>query len=128
MSRTSAVPSVCGQLVWCPSDPSQGIGRVIETEHRRVKVWFAHADVERVYLATSRDGLNYDLRFVYAEQPLIGGGPRGSFDNGTLLPASEIVTYNDEHWVYYKAQLKRSMSLSHSVVAGMQRWSRVSPP
>ena len=44
MSRTS-VPSVCGQLVWCPSDPSQGIGRVVETEHRRVKVWFAHADV-----------------------------------------------------------------------------------
>ena len=41
MSRTSAVPSVCGQLVWCPSDPSQGIGRVVETEHRRVKVWFA---------------------------------------------------------------------------------------
>jgi len=42
------------------------------------------------------------LRWIYAEQPLFHPGKPGRFDNGTLLPASQFVTHNDQHWIYYK--------------------------
>jgi len=60
------------------------------------------ADVERIYLATSRDGLNYDLTWIYAEQPLFSPGTYGSFDNGTMFPSSQFVSYKDEHYIFYK--------------------------
>jgi len=60
------------------------------------------ADSERIYLATSRDGLNYDLRWIYAGVPLVTPGKKGSFDFGTNKQASQFVTHQDQHWLYYK--------------------------
>lgn len=81
-------------------------------------------DVTKAYLVTSRDGALFDLSTVYAEQPLAphprrklttsdGGrapdaGPwppsDSKFDNGFILPASELVTTAREHLLYYEAR------------------------
>jgi hypothetical protein len=53
------------------------------------------------YVATSRDGDRWDLRWVYAGEPLVPRGPDGAWDKDIVLPASTTVTYNDEHWLYY---------------------------
>jgi len=60
------------------------------------------ADSLRVYLAPSRDGVNYDLSFLYAGTPLIQPGLPGEFDSACHLPASQFVTTAGEHWVYYE--------------------------
>ena len=63
-------------------------------------------DIDRPCTDSFTDMLEYRLhgRWIYAEQPLVGGGAAGSFDNGTLVPASQVVTHNDEHWLYYKVR------------------------
>ena len=58
-------------------------------------------DAIDTYLATSRDAVNFDLHWVHQNRPLVPRGPDGSFDKDMLHIASEIVTHNDEHWIYY---------------------------
>ena len=59
-------------------------------------------DVNDFYLATSRDGLNWDLSWIQARTPFLERGPAGSFDqNGVWPPSSPLLTINDKHRIYY---------------------------
>ncbi|REJ86034.1 MAG: hypothetical protein DWQ34_17960 [Planctomycetota bacterium] len=53
------------------------------------------------YLATSRNGEDWDFRWVYGRQPLVPRGPDGSFDKDMIIPPSNIITHADRHWIYY---------------------------
>ncbi|MCL6502629.1 MAG: hypothetical protein K6T86_08080 [Pirellulales bacterium] len=75
-----------------PGDTSEGPADL----HRRHE-----RDVMNFYIATSRDGDDWDLRWVYEGCPLVPRGPDGAFDKDIILPASSIVTHNDRHWLYY---------------------------
>jgi hypothetical protein len=59
------------------------------------------------YIGTSRDGDSWDLQWVYAEQPLIERGPAGSFDKDGIRPPSNIITWQDRHWIYYGGMNER---------------------
>lgn len=60
-------------------------------------------DVWNCYLATRRGGhaCDWDLTWIYAEKPLIPRGPDGTFDKDMIHNAATIVTWQDEHWLYY---------------------------
>ena len=62
------------------------------------------------YIGTSRDGLNFDKSWIYARKPLVPRGPAGAFDKDGIKPPSQIVTYNDEHWIYYGGMSERHYS------------------
>ncbi len=53
------------------------------------------------YIATSRDGSDWDLRWVYAGEPMIPRGEDGTFDKDFIKPSSTIITRDDRHWLYY---------------------------
>lgn len=54
------------------------------------------------YLATSRNGVNWDFTWVDQQQALIDHGPPGSFDDtGIYHAASPLIDVGDEHWIYY---------------------------
>ena len=53
------------------------------------------------YIGTSRDGAHWDLSWVYAVEPMIPGGPEGSFDRAGASPFAQPVTWGDRHWLYY---------------------------
>jgi hypothetical protein len=76
-----------------PGDLSEGTETNTVQRHER--------DVMNFYLATSRDAKEWDLQRVYAGQPFIPRGPDNAFDKDLLLPASTIVTHQDQHWIYY---------------------------
>lgn len=60
------------------------------------------------YMAPSRDGVNYDFAAAaYPRKALIPRGPAGSYDKDCVRPPSNIVTHNDEHWIYYLATNER---------------------
>lgn len=44
---------------------------------------------------------------MYAEKPFVPRGPDGSFDKDMIFPASQIVTHNYRHWVYYNGFRER---------------------
>ena len=44
---------------------------------------------------------------MYAEKSFVPRGPDGSFDKDMIFPASQIVTHNDRHWVYYNGFRER---------------------
>ena len=75
-----------------PGDASEGPADLHQRHER---------DVLNFYIATSRDADNWDLRWVYENRPLIPRGPHGAFDKDIILPASEVVTHDDRHWLYY---------------------------
>jgi len=58
-------------------------------------------DVIDYFIGTSRDGVNYDKSWIYTDQPLVERGGDGAFDKGMLQPASQIITLNDQHYIYY---------------------------
>jgi hypothetical protein len=58
-------------------------------------------DICNFYITPSRDTYNWDLTWVYAGQPMIPRGGDGSFDKDLLVPTSNIITHEDEHWIYY---------------------------
>ncbi len=64
-------------------------------------------DVMNVYITPSRDGDNLDLRWVYAQKPLIPRGSDGSFDKDMVMVSSNIVTWKDRHWIYYVGSRER---------------------
>ncbi|HET6343770.1 MAG TPA: SNF2-related protein, partial [Myxococcota bacterium] len=49
------VPNATGQLVWCPGDPSLGVGVVTEREGPRVRVRFLRLREERSYTTRSTE-------------------------------------------------------------------------
>ena len=58
-------------------------------------------DVIDTYIGASRDGIRFDRHWMNAKRPLVPRGPDGSFDKDMLHAASEIITHQDEHWIYY---------------------------
>jgi hypothetical protein len=71
-----------------------------------------HARHERgvweFYMAPSRDAVNYDFSVAaYPRKALIPRGPAGSFDKDCVRPPMNIITHNDEHWIYYLAANER---------------------
>ena len=44
---------------------------------------------------------------VYIRMALISRGPDGSFDKDMIYPASEIITHDDTHWIYYNGYPER---------------------
>ncbi len=64
-------------------------------------------DIMNFYLITARGGQRWDLIWVYAEKPLIPRGPDGSFDKDWVQPAINIVTWQDQHWLYYSGSKER---------------------
>ena len=86
---------------------------------------FAH-DVMNTYLATSRDGVHWDLDFVYEKTPLVPRGAPGSFDHGIVFPASRFVTHGGFHWLYYEGRgdarhSHRRVSAAHIGLARFER-------
>ena len=60
------------------------------------------------YMAPSRDGVKYDFSTaVYPRKALIPRGAEGSYDKDCVRPPSNIITRNDEHWIYYLATNER---------------------
>src|ERR1700733_8779881 len=55
MSTEMKLPNAAGQLVWCPSDPSLGVGLVTEREGPRVRVQFLRLQEERHYTTRSAE-------------------------------------------------------------------------
>ncbi len=58
-------------------------------------------DVIDFYIGTSRDGVHFDKSWIYARKPLIERGGDGEFDKAMVHSASEIITGNNEHRLYY---------------------------
>jgi hypothetical protein len=76
-----------------PGDLSEGTTTDWITRHER--------DVLNTYLATSRDGDSWDLQWINSGQAFIPRGGNGAWDKDIIAPPSEIVTVNDQHWIYY---------------------------
>ncbi|MDZ4818764.1 MAG: hypothetical protein SGJ20_07310 [Planctomycetota bacterium] len=76
-----------------PGDVSEGTTTDWFTRHER--------DVLNTYLATSRDGDSWDLQWINSGQAFIPRGGDGAWDKDIVAPPSEIVTVNDQHWIYY---------------------------
>jgi hypothetical protein len=81
-----------------PDDRSEG-GHDLHKRHER--------NVLSFYIATSRDGDDWDLSWVYAEKPLVPRGPDGSFDKDWVQPSSLFITHADRHWIYYAGSKER---------------------
>jgi len=60
------------------------------------------------YMAPSRNAVKYDFTAAaYPRKALIPRGPAGSFDKDCVRPPSNIITHDDEHWIYYLATNER---------------------
>ncbi len=59
-------------------------------------------DTMRFRVATSRDGLSWDWRWVTGKDDLIPLGPPGSFDSSAIFcAATPFIKVGDEQWIYY---------------------------
>lgn len=63
MTPQTRTPSMPGQLVWCPSDPSLGVGLVLECVDHLLKVRFLRLQEERHYTTRTKDQavLRYEI-------------------------------------------------------------------
>ena len=60
------------------------------------------------YMAPSRDAVKFDFTTAaYPRKALIPRGPNGSYDKDCVRPPANIITHNDEHWIYYFATNER---------------------
>jgi hypothetical protein len=59
------------------------------------------------FLGTSRDPELVDTRWVTANKPIIPRGSAGSFDQDGVRPMSQIITHNNEHWLFYAGSSER---------------------
>jgi hypothetical protein len=82
-----------------PTDVSEGHETDLVRRHER--------DVMNFYIATSRDGDSWDLRWVYAGRPMIPRGPDRAWDKDGIIPCNTIVTHQDKHWLYYGGMNER---------------------
>jgi hypothetical protein len=55
VATSQHIPGAVGQLVWCPSDPSLGIGLITERDGSRIRVKFDRLQEERLYTTRTRD-------------------------------------------------------------------------
>ncbi len=78
-------------------------------------------DIMNFYLLTTRGNAMWDLSWVYAEKPLIPRGPDGSFDKDWVQPSPNIVTWNDQHWIYYSGSKERH-DIYRIREGGQTRW------
>jgi len=79
----------------------------------------------RIYAATSRNGVDFDLSWLYAGEALVPPGGMGSWDAGTMLPASRVVTAEGFHGVYYEASERRHeqrFAVGGYNAIGVARW------
>ena len=81
-----------------PGDTSEGPTDLVKRHERNIM---------NFYIATSRDGSDWDLAWVYAGQPIIPRGEDGTFDKDIILPSSSILTRDDRHWLYYSGGNER---------------------
>jgi len=58
-------------------------------------------DVIDLYIGTSRDGVNFDRSWIYQRKPFLERGEDDTFDKSMIHCASEIITLNDKHMIYY---------------------------
>lgn len=75
-----------------PRDVSEG-GFDTHRRHSR--------DVVDVFWATSRNGLDWKLDWVYRDEPFLDRGADGTWDKDIIVPAASIVTFKGRHWFYY---------------------------
>ena len=78
-------------------------------------------DVMDFYIGTSRDGLNFDKSWIYARKPLVPRGPAGAFDKDGVKPPSQIVTFKDEHWIYYTGMSERHYARGRDMKIGLAK-------
>ena len=71
------------------------------------------------YIGTSRDGAHWDLSWVYAGEPMIPGGPEGSFDRAGASPFAQPVTWQDRHWLYYGGMSKGHKNEDDQMAIGL---------
>lgn len=76
-------------------------------------------DIMNFYIATCRDGVNWDFDWVYQEQPLVPRGPDGAFDKDMIIPSSNIITHGDKHWIYYVGFRERHQWLPRKTEIGL---------
>ncbi|MBI2926032.1 MAG: hypothetical protein HYY24_10035 [Verrucomicrobia bacterium] len=77
-------------------------------------------DVLNFYIVTTREDAPWDLNWVYAGRPLVPRGPDGSFDKDWVQPSCDIVTWQDQHWLYYCGAKERHDI--YRVREGLTRW------
>ncbi len=73
------------------------------------------------YIGTSRDGMNFDRSWIYARKPFVPRGKAGSFDKDGIKPPAEIVTHNDEHWIFYGGMDERHYSRGRHLKIGLAK-------
>jgi len=73
------------------------------------------------YIGTSRDPEIVDTSWVTANRPIIARGPAGSFDQDGVRPMSQIITYNDEHWLYYAGSSERHWARGRDLKIGLAK-------
>ncbi|MED5465691.1 MAG: SNF2-related protein [Myxococcota bacterium] len=107
MSQRIEVPNARGQLVWCPADPTLGIGMVTGVEGARVRVKFLRLEEERVYTTRRSDCVLLRYTIADGEQVhdhdnnehqvahLVGDNEDRvavyELDNGESIPESELI-------------------------------------
>jgi len=82
-----------------PTDVSEGTETDQVTRHER--------SIENYYFVTSRDGVGWDLHWVYAGCPLVPRGPQGAWDKDMIFPVTNIITHEDRHWIYFGGNNER---------------------
>ncbi len=59
------------------------------------------------YLSTSRDGIHWDLETIYNQRPFLARGPNGSWLKDGVEVASNFLTVDDRHWIYFSGKPER---------------------
>ena len=73
------------------------------------------------YIGVSRDGMNFDKSWIYARKALVPRGPAGSFDKDGVKPPAQIITWKDEHWIYYGGMDERHYSKGRHLNIGLAK-------
>jgi hypothetical protein len=73
------------------------------------------------YIGTSRDGMNFDKSWIYARRAFVPRGPAGSFDQDGIKPPAQVVTSNDEHWIFYGGMDERHYSKGRHLNIGLAK-------
>lgn len=96
MTTNIKVPNATGQLVWCPSDPSLGVGVVTDAEGSLVRVRFWRLHEERHY--TTRGGDHAILRYE------VSHGERVQDKAGRQVRVHRYVEQDDDDLAVYELE------------------------
>ena len=87
-----------GAYEFLTDDDFSGTPGDLETRHEE--------NIVNFYITTSRDAVDWDMSWVYASKALIPRGPASTFDkDGIHVP--NLITYNDQHWLFYCGMSER---------------------